>query len=57
MSISRRMDKEEVVYIHSGIILSHKKEKKKKAKSPITPALLKILVDLQCCVNFCCTAK
>jgi len=31
MSISRRMDKEEVVYIHSGIILSHKKEKKKNA--------------------------
>ena len=26
MSIDRRMDKEEVVHIYSGILLSHKKE-------------------------------
>ena len=26
MSIDRRMDKEVVVHIHSGIVLSHKKE-------------------------------
>ena len=30
---------------------------KKEAKSPIIPALFKFLVDLQCCVNFCCIAK
>ena len=26
MSINRRMDKEDVVYIHNGILLSHEKE-------------------------------
>ena len=28
MSIDRGMDKEDVVYIHSGILLSHKKRMK-----------------------------
>ena len=47
MSINREMDKEDMVHIHNGILLSHKKEKMPFATTWMDPEIIKLSEESQ----------
>ena len=47
MSINREMDKEDMVHIHNGILLSHKKEKMPFATTWMDPEMIKLSEESQ----------
>ena len=46
MSIKRRMDREDIIYIHNGILLSHKKKERNAICSNMMDLVIIILTEI-----------